>query len=69
MLGCGLSKARHFRVGIWLCLDSLTVSFCGKWVVYGGIVEDGLVMGLSLSPEGPEMRGSCCSDGHGMGLP
>ena len=38
-------------------------------MVCGGVLEDGLVMGLSLLLEGPEMRGSCCSDGPGMGLP
>ena len=38
-------------------------------MVYGGILEDGLVIGLSFSLEGPEIRGYCCSDGPGMGLP
>ena len=38
-------------------------------MVCNSVPEDGLVMELSLILEGPEMRGSCCSDGPGMGLP
>ena len=38
-------------------------------MVCGSVLEDGLVMGLLLLLEGPEMRGSCCSGGPGMGLP
>ena len=38
-------------------------------MISGGVTEDGPLMGLIMLLEGPEMRGSCCSDGPGMGLP
>ena len=40
---------------MWLCLDCLTGSFWQSLAVCGGVLEDGLVMGLSLLLGGPEM--------------
>ena len=39
---------------MWLCLNCLTGSFWQEFVVCGGVLEDCLVMGLSLLLEGPE---------------
>ena len=50
-----------------LCLDCLDGSFLGELADCGSVPEDGPVIGLILVLEGPEMRGSCCSDGPGMG--
>ena len=36
-------------------------------MVCGGVLEDGLVMGLSLLLEGPEIKGSFCSNSLSMG--
>ena len=44
-----------------LCLDC----FAGSC---GGVLEEGPIMELSLLLEGPEIGGSCCSDGPGMSL-
>ena len=49
-----------------LCLDCFTGSFGGELAVCGGVLDDGPVMGLCVLLEGPEMIGSCCSDGPGM---
>ena len=67
--GLWLEEAWCFRVGMRLCLDCLTESFWCKFAVCGSVLEGGPVMVLFLVLEGPEMRGSYCSDGPGMGLP
>ena len=38
-------------------------------MICGGGTKDGHVMGLIILLEDPEMRGSSCYDGPGMGLP
>ena len=48
VVGLWLEEAGHFRVGMWLCLDCLIRYFWVRWAVCGGVLEDGLIMGLSL---------------------
>ena len=70
VVGLQPEEVGHLRVGMQPYLDCLTGSFFfRKMGGFASVHEDGLVMGLSLLLEGPEMRGSCCFDDPRMGLP